>query len=131
MPLYSYIDERDGTVIELVQKMTDVHEAFAKDGYKLKRIFHIPNYAIDSSINAFSAKDFNRATLNKKGSLGDLMDLSKEMSEKRAQQAGGLDPVKEKFYDNYQKVRKTKHPEVRKRELKEKLKDNKFIELAE
>ena len=40
-----------------------------------------------------------------------MMDLSAELSHKRADKAGGLDPVKEKFYDNYSKERKgAEHP---------------------
>ena len=34
-----------------------------------------------------------------------MMDLSSELSAKRAEIAGGKDPVKEKFYDNYAKER--------------------------
>jgi hypothetical protein len=40
------------------------------------------------------------------------MNLSAELSEKRAEKAGGLDPIKEKFFDNYAKERGgSEHPD--------------------
>ena len=41
-----------------------------------------------------------------------MLDYSKEMSQKRADLAGGKDPVKEKYFENYSKGRRgAKHPE--------------------
>ena len=41
-----------------------------------------------------------------------MMNLSAELSEKRAEKAGGLDPIKEKFFDNYAKERGgSEHPD--------------------
>ena len=37
--------------------------------------------------------------------VGDMWDLSKDMSEKRAKKAG-KDPVKEKYFKDYEKKRK-------------------------
>ena len=40
------------------------------------------------------------------------MDYSKELSAKRAEKSGGVDPVKEKFYKKYANQRNgTKHPQ--------------------
>jgi len=38
-----------------------------------------------------------------KGTYGDLLDYSSELSEKRAEQAGGVDPLKRKYFDEYKK----------------------------
>ena len=46
-----------------------------------------------------------------KGSVGDLMDQSREMSEKRAAMSGGIDPVKSKSMDEWsQKRGGMRHP---------------------
>ncbi len=47
----------------------------------------------DNSIDAFSEADFVKKTGNMKGTLGDMENLSREMSEKRAAKNGGEDPV--------------------------------------
>ena len=71
-----------------------------------------PNASIDSSIDPFNKQQYMDATHKKKGTMGDMMDLSAELSAKRSEKVGGLDPVKEKFYDNYAKERKgAQHPE--------------------
>ena len=65
------------------------------------------------------------STLGKNDTYGDLFQRSAEASEMRAQQAGGIDPVKQKSYDNYNKMTNGKmHPN----EQKEKF--NKAVEKA-
>ena len=44
-----------------------------------------------------------------KGSVGDMLDYSKELSEKRAESNGGVDPVKQKYFKNYEKKNGVKH----------------------
>ena len=44
-----------------------------------------------------------------KGSVGDMLDYSKELSEKRAEKNGGVDPVKQKYFRNYEKKTGKKH----------------------
>ena len=39
-----------------------------------------------------------------KGTFGDMMDYSSELSQKRAEKAGGIDPVKKKHFENYEKA---------------------------
>ena len=38
-----------------------------------------------------------------KGNFGDMFDYSKELSDRRAKDHGGVDPVKEKYFKNYEK----------------------------
>lgn len=74
-------------------------------GLKWKRIFTVPNASVDGNINPYSSVDFIRKTENKKGTLGDIMDKSRELSEKRAKTTG-KDPVKEKYFEQYSKQRR-------------------------
>jgi hypothetical protein len=85
------------------------------DGTQWRRAATKPRASIDTKMDPYSSKDFVKAT-NKKGTMGDLWDRSKEASLKRADKEG-IDPVKRSFYDDYAKKRKGKrHPQ----ELKEK-----------
>ncbi len=106
MPLYLYQNEETGEIKEILQGMNDKHEYY-QDGIAWKRIFTIPNASIDTTIDPHSAKDFVNKTGSKKGTVGDMMDLSAELSEKRAS-ATGEDPVKRKFFDDYKKKNKGK-----------------------
>lgn len=120
MPTYLFANpENENDIIEVVQAINEDHSKHIKDGKIYLRIFTIPNMAVDTICDPNSASDFVKVT-NKKGTIGELMDRSAELSAKRADK-DGLDPVKEKFYENYSKTRAgSVHPEVKKRKLKEK-----------
>ena len=113
MPIYGYINSETDEYIEIVQKMSDVHEYFGENGDETtwKRVFTSPNASIDSKIDPFKTSDFVRKTGSKKGTYGDLLDKSAELSHQRAEMAGGKDPIKEKYYKDYsEKRRGAKHP---------------------
>ena len=111
MPIYVYKHPDKEEYEEVLQGMNDEH-VYEKDGVKWDRVFLAPNASIDSEIDPFSKSQFMDVTRNKRGTYGDMMDLSKEMSAKRAEKAGGKDPVKERFYDNYAKERGgAEHPQ--------------------
>lgn len=81
------------------------------DGVKWKRVFTKPQASFDTRVDAYSAKDYIKATA-KKGTVGCLWDRAKELSLKRADKEGGTDPVRQRFFENYSKRRKgKKHPE--------------------
>ena len=110
MPIYVYKHPEDEEYREVFQGMHDKH-VYSEDGVEWKRVFLSPNASIDNSVDPFNKQQYIDATYNKKGTIGDMMDLSSELSSKRAEKAGGLDPVKEKFYNNYSKQRKgAEHP---------------------
>ena len=110
MPIYVYKHPDSEEYEEVLQGMNDEH-VYEKDSVKWDRVFLSPNASVDNSIDPFNKQQFMDATHNKKGNFGDMMDLSAELSSKRAEKAGGIDPVKEKFYDNYAKERKgAEHP---------------------
>jgi hypothetical protein len=111
MPIYVYKHPEREEYREVVQGMNDEH-VYSEDGVEWSRVFLAPNASIDNSIDPFSKQQYLEATKNKKGTVGDMMNLSAELSEKRAEKAGGLDPIKEKFFDNYAKERGgSEHPD--------------------
>jgi predicted nucleic acid-binding Zn ribbon protein len=113
MPLYTYFNSETEEYRDIVQKMNDIKEYFGENGDETtwKRIFTVPNASFDSKIDPFKASEFARKTGSKKGTYGDLLDKSAELSQQRADITGGADPVKEKYFENYSKTRRgAKHP---------------------
>ena len=109
MPLYTYEHPESEETIDILEKMDDVHVHIDKDGVKWNRVFHSPNAAIDGNIDPFDSKAFVDKTGANKGTVGEMMDRSKEMSEKRKDKRG-YDPVQKKYFKEYsEKRRGTKH----------------------
>jgi hypothetical protein len=108
MPIYTYFRESTEEFIDVFQGMNDVHEYNGVDGNEddWKRVYYSPQMAMDTQIDPFSSKQFNDRTRDKKGTVGHMLDYSAEMSDKRACQAGGVDPVKQKYFENYSKERR-------------------------
>lgn len=106
MPLYTYRNPKTGEEVDLVQGMNDIHEFTDENGLKWDRVFYAPNASIDTRTDEFSQQKFIDRTASKKGSVGDMLDYSAEMSAKRAEKAGGVDPVKKKYLEDYSAKRK-------------------------
>lgn len=70
------------------------------------RIFTAPQIAVDGKICPNSPNKFVEKTGKMKGSYGDLMDFSAELSERRKKEHGGVDPVANKFYQDYSAKRR-------------------------
>lgn len=101
--------------------MNDEHVYHGEDGTQndWKRVYTVPQMSIDSQIDPNDPNAFLTATEGKKGTYGDMQDFSQELSEKRAEKTGGVDPVKQKYFEKYSAERKgAKHPEQLKQELK-------------
>ena len=110
MPLYTYEHPETGETLDVVQGMNDEHVYVGEDGIKWKRVFYSPEASIDSNIDPFSNKAFIDKTGNSKGTVGELMDRSKEMSQKRSDKLG-YDPMRKKYFQEYSKKRRgLKHP---------------------
>ena len=105
MPIYQFQNEKTGEKIDVVMSVHDTHEYVDKTGYKWQRVWTVPNAAVDTVVDPFNSKDFVNKT-TKKGSVGDLWDLSAELSHKRAEKTGTSDAVKENYYKNYSRKRK-------------------------
>jgi len=96
MPIYRYRNPKSGAEIDVVQKMNDKHEYRDSDGVEYERIFENPNVSKDTSINAFSSKDFVNKARSSNMNVGEMWDLSKELSLKRKSIAG-KDHIKENY----------------------------------
>ena len=108
-PEYLYEDPDTGEVKSVFQKTDDKHE-YKEEGRRFSRVFTVPNASIDTKIDPHSERDFVEKTKDKKGSMGDLWDASREASAKR-KEAYGTDKVKEKYLKKYSEERKgLKHP---------------------
>lgn len=122
MPLYTYSNPETGERIDVIQGMNDIHAHVGPDGKEWKRVFYSPNAAIDSlsSIDPFDTKKLAAKTGQKKGTVGDLWNVSKEASERRADKVGAEDPIRRKHLDNYAKENKVKHWEDRPKKIENK-----------
>jgi len=110
MPLYIYKHPKKEEYKEVIQSVNDKHE-YIENGLKWERVFTLPQINTQEKLNEHSnAKDFSRVTANQKGSVGDLWDRSKELSEKR-KKIYGEDRVKKKYFEDWSKKRNGKvHP---------------------
>jgi len=109
MPHYIYQNPKTREIKEVVQRMNEPH-IYSENGVKFNRIFTIPQEAIDTKIDPNNSKDFVSKMGRKRCKLGDMMDESAALSERREKMMG-KDPVKEKYFENYSKRRRGKpHP---------------------
>lgn len=105
MPMYIFQNPETKEYTELFFSMNDEKKYTDDNGLEWKRVWSIPQLSTEASIDPWDNADFVNKTSNTKGTLGDMMDRSQELSQKRAEQNGGVDPVKEKYYKNYSKER--------------------------
>ena len=102
MPIYIYKHPTEEEYEEVIQSMNDPH-TYSKDGVEWERVFFAPNMAVSASDDPFSANNYVEKTANMKGTVGDLLDYSAELSERRAEANGGVDPIKKKALEKYSK----------------------------
>lgn len=115
MPFYLFENPETGEVKEILQDMSDAHE-YSEENIQWNRIFTVPNAFVSGSpVDPHNPADFARETYEKKGTYGDLMDRSAELSAKRAERYGE-DPVQKKSEEKWSRERKG-------RKLPKKLKD--------
>ena len=104
MPIYIYQNPKTEEYIEILQGMNDDHVYFDESGLEWKRIFTTPNMAMDLENDPFNENQFLEKTKNA-GTMGDMWDRSAEMSSKRAEKAGGIDPLRKDYFKKYSKDR--------------------------
>lgn len=105
MPIYQYSHPEKPLVIEVVQSMSESHVYIDEDGVEWNRVWNSPNASIDTK-NDGSKEGFMKYTENKRGTMGDLWEASREASEKRKKERGGVDKVQESYEKGYSKKRK-------------------------
>ena len=102
MPLYVFQHPEDENLVkDVFFNMNDEKKYTDEEGVEWKRVFLSSQLSCEASIDPWSNADFVNKTANKKGSYGDLMDQSAELSAQRAKENGGIDPVKQKYYKDY------------------------------
>jgi len=104
MPIYLFKNPTSDKIVQVYQEMNAEH-SYSENGIKYERVFTVPNAAIDSEIDPNSAQQFVEKTGKMKGTLGEIWDYSKELSEKRAR-SSGVDPVRQQAEASYSKKRK-------------------------
>ena len=105
MPIYMYRHPDTEEVIEVIQTMNEEHVYVDEKNTEWKRVFCASQISSNKICDPWNNADFVNQTKNMKGSVGDMMDKSAEMSEMRAKQNGGVDPVREKIHSDYSKTR--------------------------
>ncbi len=101
--IYLY-ESPSGEVVEVSQSMTEPH-VYEENGVEYQRVWTVPQAATDiRKTDPYSKKQFLERTEGKKGTLGDLMDRSNEMSAIRAEK-DGVDTVRAKEDENWSKKR--------------------------
>lgn len=107
MPLYLYHHPEDeNKIVEVLQSMNEEHVYF-EDNIQWVRVWTKPTASIDAKYDPFSTQDFIEKTGKKKGNYGNLVDLSKELSDKR-ETVAGKDFMKEKYMQDWSKKRNGK-----------------------
>lgn len=109
MPIYVYQHPYTGEVKEIYQGMNDEH-TYSSKGVRWKRVFLSPQLASEGLSNSdpFSEKQFLDKT-NKQSTIGDMLDRAKELSERRAEKNGGVDPLQQKAIKEHREKYKTAH----------------------
>lgn len=113
MPEYIYKHPKKPKYISIIQTMSEEHAFTDESGVKWERQYTIPQAVIKETINPFNSKQYVDITKRKKGNVGDLMDFSEELSNKRKQETeDGIDPVTTQFHDDWSKKRHGRiHPD--------------------
>lgn len=117
MPLYSFTNKTTGQSEDIFFSYKEVpkigEEWMDETGEIWIRATHLPQAAPNGlkPIDPHSSKQFVNKTGAMKGTVGDLWTASEELSAKRAEKNGGIDPVREKHFDQFEKSRRgTTHP---------------------
>lgn len=116
MPLYFFQNpSNEDEIVELFFKMND-EKKFEKDGIQWNRLYTIPTSSVDTQFNAYSKSDYYKLTESKKQTVGDLIARSEEFSQKRAEKNNGKDPIKEKYFLDYEKQTGKVHTEKKRQD---------------
>lgn len=114
MPLYIYQNPETEEVIEVLQSMNEDHVYSDNSGLEWRRIYTTSQLNTVGSFDPWSPNDFANK-VSDSDTEGDRQDRSAELSNERANQNGGVDPVKEKYFKEYSKKRGgAKHPKDKK-----------------
>jgi len=105
MPFYTFSNPNSGETIDIFFHMNDEKVYIDDNGVTWNREYYSPELNMTGKTDPWDSKQFVEKTGKTQGTVGDLLDRSAELSKERASQNGGVDPVKEKYYNNYTKER--------------------------
>ena len=100
--IYVFQHPETGETKEIYQKIDEKHEFTDESGLKWNRVFTTSYISSNVQIDAYSAESYASKTKNKNYTVGEMTDISAELSDKRANKEG-IDPVKIEHYDRYAK----------------------------
>ena len=105
--VYQFKNKKTGKIVDIVMSMKDYKPYCGETGNDnfWERIYDLPQVNIGNAnvVDPFDNKAFVSKTGGMKGKYGDLLDYSSELSDRRAALAGGEDPLKRKYFDDYKK----------------------------
>ena len=113
MPIYCFEHPKTGEQKEILLGINDKHEFVDDKDVRWNRVYSFNLCVKGGQLDPWNNKDYLRKTGEMKGTIGDMWDLSKEMSERRAKDNGGIDPIKEKKLAEDKKVRKGFAPKIK------------------
>lgn len=102
MPYYTFRHPSTEETQDIFFHMNDEKIYIDENGIKWNREFTVPQAGIDTRIDPYSSRAFVDKT-KKAGTVGELFDLSKEMSEKRGGKKN--DPIKRTHEKQWKKDR--------------------------
>ena len=115
--------------VEMSMKDYKPYQGISGDEDCWERVYEAPQISMRNSTSAkidpFDQKAFVDRTGNMKGTVGDMMDYSKELSEKREALHGKEDPVKRQHFKNYEKKTEKKHLQDKKKTF-----ENKHVKIS-
>ncbi len=121
MPIHDFSDPA-GVIISVyvpINAPALAHREQRQGGKLYKRVYAAPLAAHDMGTRKSdaTAEDFRRVTTEKKNlTVGQMQEISKEMSAHRADRNGGVDEVHERFYRDHERKNGVKHDDVVRRE---------------
>ena len=124
MPLYTFQHPKTEETRDVFFGMTDEKNYIDENGIKWDRVFYPPTFAFDTKIDPHDENAFKKKT-ERGGTMGDLFDLSKELSDRRGGEQN--DEIKIKHEQNKNKKLNDKARDNLKQEQKKQLKE--FLKL--
>jgi hypothetical protein len=106
--IYQFKNKKTGQIKDVYMSMSDYKPFCGENGDEdgqWERIYYAPQLnTVGTRIDPYNSKHFVDKTGRMKGTYGDLLDYSAELSEKRASK-DGEDPLKRKYFEEYKKKR--------------------------
>ena len=126
MPIYLFQNPKTEEYKELFFGMNDKKVFIDENNLKWIRVYSSPELNTVGQTDPWSHHDFMDKTSSKKGTVGDMMNHSEELSQQR-KDSMGYDPMKKNYYDNYAKKRGgSRHP----KEVREKGFESKNVKIT-